>query len=735
MTISNRPLLSAQEAAQQLRHIVGEFFSWTLQLEDGHHAVTRLLVRSPPGLGKTREALDWAAQYQTDRERGTGKFGPRRVGELLDLMGRSAVFVPRHALAAEVKEVIERSFAELGQTINVPILRGRDHDAANGNAPCRRWQEARTLGEKGLPVYSNLCQRRREGETSECPHFSGCEYIRSWRDARQARFIILVHAYLGLAWDSESYASLVQRVDYGEEEDTLLFNPTEVRNIICDEDPSQSLVEAERVQRSALRSIAEDGLGGLILEGLDEPAGLLSYMRSRGVTSEQLRIVAESQSRDERSRGRVADPDKPGGGLDAARPLVRLSQVLKRLADELETGREGQAYSLIAADEDRLIAQGRRRWPFQQRLLLLDGTASPEILWAFVPDLAISDEIRIERNARVMQVTDRTFYRGRLLKSSARHDPDFWQEICAFINTIAGRERTLVVTNKRVRCQLTGEDPDAGLSISAKFGDADVAHFGNLRGSNEFKDHDTVIILGRDEPSVAAAEQRAMAIWYDTKEPIARIASGDNGHVNYPKKSRPYTTRDNSEIVARVSVHPDPRVQGVIEQAREAEMLQAIDRLRLIHSEKRKTVYILCSIPLDLPVDELVTWNELIVDRRLADALAQCDARGWDALPLAAKTLNEKFPELWRSRKAAQSWFEKKPLERSRDIIRLWGLFEYLPTGQKRWSRALIRAGVADGPAALGSVLGISPECLRVRSSGDAAPSAAAAEPQPRSSD
>jgi hypothetical protein len=58
-----------------------------------------------------------------------------------------------------------------------------------------------------------------------------------------------------------------------------------------------------------------------------------------------------------------------------------------------------------------------------------------------------------------------------------------------------------------------------------------------------------------------------------------------------------------------VSVHPDPRVQAVVEQPREAEMLQAIDRLRLIHTEKRKTVYILCSVPLDIPVDELVTWN------------------------------------------------------------------------------------------------------------------------------
>jgi hypothetical protein len=42
-----------------------------------------------------------------------------------------------------------------------------------------------------------------------------------------------------------------------------------------------------------------------------------------------------------------------------------------------------------------------------------------------------------------------------------------------------------------------------------------------------------------------------------------------------------------------------------VEQSREAEMIQAIDRLRLIHNEKRKTVYILCSIPWISP---LTNW-------------------------------------------------------------------------------------------------------------------------------
>lgn len=193
-----------------------------------------------------------------------------------------------------------------------------------------------------------------------------------------------------------------------------------------------------------------------------------------------------------------------------------------------------------------------------------------------------------------------------------------------------------------------------------------------------------MIILGRDEPSVEDAEQRAMAIWYDTKEPIDRILP-DGGRLNYPKEVRAYTSRDKGERLKRVSVHPDPRVQAIVEQVREAEMLQAIDRLRLVHSERRKTVYILCNIPLDIPVDEPVTWKQLIGDRRLVDALAECDKRGWDVLPLAAKELPRLFPDFWTSAKAAERWLAKNPLDPHCDNIRVWGvLTEYRPVRQKK---------------------------------------------------
>jgi hypothetical protein len=142
------PLLSAQEAKDRLREIVEGFFFRRLLGEDGKR-VGRLLVKSPPGLGKTREAIDWAMRYRAEQEGkdllslAKGDFNEAGVP------AQTSIFVPRHQLAEELRAVIEAAFQQQGEPITVPILRGRDNGGEEGNAPCRRWREARELGRKG----------------------------------------------------------------------------------------------------------------------------------------------------------------------------------------------------------------------------------------------------------------------------------------------------------------------------------------------------------------------------------------------------------------------------------------------------------------------------------------------------------------------------------------------------------------------------------------------------------
>lgn len=84
-----------------------------------------------------------------------------------------------------------------------------------GEAPCRRWREARELARKGLPIYTNLCQRKSDGQSSQCPYFTGCEYIQTRREAYCSPFVILVHSHLGLEWGATAAERFYAEEDEG----------------------------------------------------------------------------------------------------------------------------------------------------------------------------------------------------------------------------------------------------------------------------------------------------------------------------------------------------------------------------------------------------------------------------------------------------------------------------------------------------------------------------------------
>jgi hypothetical protein len=72
-------------------------------------------------------------RYQTEQESKDSILHMSRI-DITPAGARAqvAIFVPRHELAREVKEVIERNRDRLGEPVVVPVLRGRDNGAANG---------------------------------------------------------------------------------------------------------------------------------------------------------------------------------------------------------------------------------------------------------------------------------------------------------------------------------------------------------------------------------------------------------------------------------------------------------------------------------------------------------------------------------------------------------------------------------------------------------------------------
>ena len=194
-------LLSAEEAKARLREIVEGFFFRRLKGEDGKH-IRRLLVKSPPGLGKTREAIDWAVTYQAEQQ---GK-GPRDLlvadQNEAGVPSQTSIFVPRHQLAEELKEIIERAFEERGEPIAVPILRGRENGGekarrpAGGGARPVRWRArgcrstptfasaGETAGRSNAPTLLGASTSRR-GRPLMVRHLSSwCIPISAWSGAR-----------------------------------------------------------------------------------------------------------------------------------------------------------------------------------------------------------------------------------------------------------------------------------------------------------------------------------------------------------------------------------------------------------------------------------------------------------------------------------------------------------------------------------------------------------------------
>ena len=73
----------------------------------------------------------------------------------------------------------------------------------------------------------------------------------------------------------------------------------------------------------------------------------------------------------------------------------------------------------------------------------------------------------------------------------------------------------------------------------------------------------------------------------------------------YVPQMRGHRMLDGSRTAVTVQVHPDLRVQALVEQIREREVEQMVGRLRLVHRDRPARVLLLTNLPTALPVDRL----------------------------------------------------------------------------------------------------------------------------------
>src|SRR6476661_7563972 len=88
-------------------------------------------------------------------------------------------------------------------------------------------------------------------------------------------------------------------------------------------------------------------------------------------------------------------------------------------------------------------------------------------------------------------------------------------------------------------------------------------------------------------------------------------------------------------------------------------MQQALDRLRVIHNEEPKVIFILSSVPLPIPVDLLIPRQDITDALQFFRLLEAAKTRGLATTVISPAWLHSAFPEEWDNEKAAEKWLSR----------------------------------------------------------------------------
>jgi hypothetical protein len=572
--------------------------------------------------------------------------------------------LPRHALAEEMAAKVRKKFNQYWMNEVVPIKKGYGQDL------CKRRDEANALTAKGFPVYGNLCDNKQ----GRCPHFWNkdtgelCPMIAQRRENAQSPILFAMHGHV-----------LTDRLECDKPPPDLTREPWEgghyanlanAEPIIFDELPITALIDEITLRDSEIKKLSD--ILGIDVAAEARDNHLLRTLRTNDWTPEKLDTAIAKQEIFESRASYVLNPAVQNSPEEIAKlkPPPRVAKVLTRLRAELAVGREelnprhaGRSYSLRLTEKGTIISQAIKELPLKHAIYL-DATANADLWRMIKPNIQVAASLRVRRNAHITQITGtekmvgHTFARSRLLDNDK--PTALLKEAARFIAITAANHpgKTLVGADMKVRQAITSEtDEERKARVAGQWAGADIAHFGAIRGCDDFKEHHTVIALGRDQISLDKLEQLAMAFRFDKPEPVRFAERDENGRGNYTLARRDHIMRDGSRRPGRFLVHPDPFAQALLEQIREAGITQLLDRLRLIHNTEPKRVIILCSIPLPgVEIDELVTWRELAGTRWLNRCLDNLAAGGkLHALPMSASWLADHFREEFPNAKDAEN--------------------------------------------------------------------------------
>lgn len=637
--------------------------------------ITRVMLTGAQGVGKTRAVVG------ADRSPGI----LHRAQGLV-----SVLFEPDHGMAAQARRDYDKN-APKGSAPSI-VLRGRpalDPDEPD-ETMCRLPDVAGKLAAKGVSVPKALCEY--------CPFAQVCGYLRQEKEimalaaAPEGVAIFAPHDYAFLPLPSLIEPDLAifdeRPRDYGVEDAQVSFemlgeslqfdrppkNMNAMQATSEEADAQAANLRFIRPLMIALRNAGQDHpdriLGALRDQGVDQAhvvgaiAGL-TYFQDRE-TARAMRNALEQYNFAQVS-GRPFNLEnrlETEIGNREGKIARSLQTIFEALLIEIEKSRE-DAVGIVVADVQRrpgshekakgIIAVRTKTLRIGHvPLLHMDGTGDHGIAQRIFGRMDAAhhpvERSPADRGDRIVQVVKQgekahRAFNNASLQGGPKGQGDkitpyhgTWatrsdSQRADILKAIKARPGALVIGNKSVIRVLKPEDHGAH-----------AAHFGAIRGRNDWEKVDRIMIIGREEPSPVKVERIARAFAAHDDDAFESLAGKP-----YPKAQRRIRKRDGSGHGIAVNFHPNAWADRVLKQIRDAEIVQAVDRIRPIFKDQPIEITLLSPVAVDLTVDQVIAWKDWRKGgTRIERALEQARV-----VPLSAREAARLLPAIWADKRSA----------------------------------------------------------------------------------
>ena len=546
----------------------------------------RLLVTGAMGTGKTITSLETVAEIRHP----------------------CIVWVTELSLKKSAENLTDYQRFATRDSLPGMLVRGRAQKdpSRDGAQMCRRNKVAERLAKQGLSVGRTLCV--------ECPFSPDCAYLAQQRaiDAlghRAVFFLAGQHAFTKSPAPAPDLWIADERLDPVVVASVPLdsLDPGLFRLGVCGD--MATVVSAEAtIAQVRMCMIDTQPLASFTRKLIDRPA-LEQLVRLLAIMAEP---DVSRLSGDQPDDALIATLDAIEADQRAAKALTLLRAVVR----EFDMPRRNlNAVTYCPAAKTFTVSRLKTLHGMADASILhLDGTGSPTLARALFGQDMRHVEVRIERDADVTGTAGRSYSTrsltgmgmdGKPVPSLTVPSARLRKEIATVADRMPGP--CLVVSGMEAEDRL-GE-------ILA--GDTQAAHFNALRGLNTWKDCPSALIVG--SLSLRVAELEAVARAYMASDPRPFVSSADapvDADYGYRDRGWPWWAtvmrrlRDGSLSPVEVPVHPDPRVQEVLEQLRDSEVLQAADRVRPIFN--RRHLVLANNLALDVTYDRVLSHRDLV---------------------------------------------------------------------------------------------------------------------------